>query len=86
MSNNPLWLQVFAAFKEHKIAQTPQANLNRIAAKCILRQTFEPTNCHIHEEVLSPRDLQHLVLYSTDDDCPHRVVEPIIVLAYGGHV
>ena len=56
-----LWNQVYAAFKAHKIHpddQTPQFNLNRIAAKCVVRQSFEPSTCNIHKEVLSPDDLK----------------------------
>jgi hypothetical protein len=78
-----LWGRAYAAFEAHIVPQTPQVNLNRIAAKCI-GLSFDPSNCDIHEEVLSPDELRRLKRFSEDDDRPHWDVEPIVVLVYNG--
>jgi len=78
-----LWDQVYAAFDAHKVPQTPQVTLNRIATKCI-GLSFDPSNCDIHEEILTLDELRRLNRYSEDDDRPHWDVEPIVVLAYNG--
>jgi len=78
-----LWEQVYAAFEAHKVHQTPEINLNRIAAKCV-GLWFEPSNCTVHEEFLSLDDLRSLKLYNYDDDKPQWEIEPIVILVYGG--
>jgi hypothetical protein len=80
-----LWDRVRAAFKAHQtpIDSTPQAALNRIAAKCI-GFSFDPSNCDVHEEHLTLDELRRLKRHSEDDGRPHREVEPIVVLVYGG--
>jgi hypothetical protein len=82
-----MWDQVYDAFKDHKIRpidQSPQVNLNRIAAKYI-GGSFDPSNCDIHEEVLTPDELRQLKRYSEDDAVPHRPdEEPIVVLVHNG--
>lgn len=83
--SNPLWQEVYAALKGHQSPPrdpTPQATLDRIAAKCH-RLTFNPNNCDIHEEFLSLEELKRLKRYSEDDDRPNIEVEPIVVLVYG---
>jgi len=85
--SNPLWQEVYAALKGHQSPPrdpTPQATLDRIAAKRI-HLTFNPNNCDIHEEFLSLEELKRLKRYSEDDDRPNIEVEPIVVLVYGEH-
>jgi hypothetical protein len=48
-----LWGRAYAVFEAQIVPQPPQVNLNRIAAKCI-GLSFDPSNCDILEEVLSP--------------------------------
>ena len=81
-----LWTQVHAAFKEHKVRQTPLVNLNRIAAKC-LGLWFDSSTCTVREDLLSLDDLKRLKRYSEDDDRPadgYEDEEPIVVLVFGG--
>lgn len=81
-----LWTQVHAAFKEHKVRQTPLVTLNRIAAKC-LGLWFDSSTCTVREELLSLDDLKRLKRYSEDDDRPadgYEDEEPIVVLVFGG--
>ena len=80
-----LWERVRAAFGYHQIKgidKTPQAALNRIAAKCI-HVSFDPSNCTVHEEFLSLDDLRQLKRYH-DKDRPLREDDPIVVLVYQG--
>ncbi len=81
-----LWARVYAAFEGHKqppIDPTPQATLDRIAAKCI-RVSFAPSNCTVHEEFLSLDELRQLKRYDEKDDRPHREDGSIVVLVYEG--
>lgn len=81
-----LWARVYAAFEGHKqppIDPTPQATLDRIAAKCI-HVSFNRSNCTVHEEFLSLDDLRQLKRYDEKDDRPHREDGSIVVLVYEG--
>ena len=80
-----LWKRVDDAFKDHRIRledQTPQVNLNRIAAKCIGIR-FDSSNCTVHEEWLSPDELRRLKRFH-DDNQPSRDWGSIVVLVYKG--
>jgi hypothetical protein len=87
-----LWQLALAAFKGHATSpRTPdlQIALNRIAAKCIAKQpapvaqSFDPSNCSVHERQLLPEQLCELERYhcrsTTEND-----QEPVVVLLYYG--
>jgi len=86
MSNaDALWKRVYDAFKWHQQPPrdpTPQAALNRIAAKCI-RLSFDPSNCVVHEQFLSIDGLRQLKTYHNKDR-PKRNGGSIVVLVHGG--
>jgi hypothetical protein len=82
-----LWSVVYAAFKPHQqpTDPTPQAALNRIAAKCLktaIVRSFDRANCGIHCELLTPRDLAALTTFH-DKITPGCLHEPIVVLSLG---
>jgi len=79
-----LWERIYAAFKPHRMPTdpTPQAALNRIAAKCLKteqRRSFDPSNCVVRQEVLSVDELRQLELFH-NRPFPQRCDDPIIVL------
>ena len=81
-----LWARVYAAFEGHKqppIDPTPQATLDRIAAKCI-HVSFNRSNCTVREESLSLDDLRQLKRYDENDDRPNWEGGSIVVLVYKG--
>ncbi len=80
-----LWKRVHDAFKDHRLRledQTPQVNLNRIAANCI-GIWFDSLNCTVHEVFLSLDELRQLKRYH-DEDQPSRDWGSIVVLVYKG--
>ncbi len=80
-----LWKRVDDAFKDHRLRledQTPQVNLNRIAANCI-GIWFDSLNCTVHEVFLSLDELRQLKRYH-DEDQPSRDWGSIVVLVYKG--
>jgi hypothetical protein len=52
-NQDALWNQVYAAFKAHEVFQNPALDMNRMFAKAY----GDPSNCDIHEGVLSPDEL-----------------------------
>jgi len=87
-----LWRRALASFRNHAIGAEPsdlQLALNRIAAKCIARQpaavtqSFDASNCSLHEERLSPGELCQLERYH-ERAATDRDDEPVVSLLYQG--
>jgi len=91
-TQDELWQRALASFERHSTSARPQDlqfALNRIAAKCIAKQlapvtqSFDPSNCILHEEQLSPAQLCALERYH-DRAVTKNDREPVVVLLYQG--
>lgn len=87
-----LWGEVYSAFEFHRRGPdhppdpSAQAALNRIAAKCLKRegaQSYDPSNCDIHREILTYQQLTELRRHHARKN-PARDCEPIVVIHFAG--
>ena len=80
-----LWNRVYEGFP-YQGDPAPQVGLNRIAAKCLKLdqpQSFDPSNCTVHEKFLSPHELQYFERYHERQN-PRREGGSIVALSYRG--
>jgi hypothetical protein len=91
-TDDELWQRALGSFRGHaRSGQTQdlQFALNRIAAKCIAKgpapvtQSFNPSNCSVYEEQLSPVQLCELERFH-DRATTANEQEPVVVLLYQG--
>ena len=83
-----MWSTVFESFEYHRKAEDPNAQsaLDRVAMKCLglaQRKSFNPNNCSIREELLSPERLREIVVFHSRN-YPVKMEGPIVILAYEG--
>jgi hypothetical protein len=82
---NELWQRVYEGFA-YQGDPTPQAGLNRIAAKCLKLAkppSFDPSNCDVQEKFLIPDEFRHFERYHEREN-PRREGGSIVVLFYQG--
>ena len=87
-SSSELWKDIHGSFEYHRKSHDPDAQsaMDRVAMKCLgaaEKRSFNPTNCAVREEVLSPGALKNLAIYH-ERSSPIRMEGPIVILRIDG--